>query len=205
MIGRLVRLPLSLAKAISQVVTNNPDAFKSSPDKMRISNSVSGMTPGSPFITALATLPVAPGVAVHSIIAVKGDGPAESSDDGVVEYTSAHLSDATSELVVRSGRSNQSDPQTIAEVRRILLLHLKEACASGVGCANGTPAASVGPGRWMRAPRLPAFWRRKSIHFVETHLRLLHRYAHPSCGAHSVRRPGSRGNYPRSRLHRKRA
>ena len=145
MIGRLVRLPLSLAKAMSQVITNNPDAFKSSPDKMRISNSVSGMTPGSPFITALATLPVAPGIAVHSIIAVKGDGPVESNDDGVVEYTSAHLPNATSELVVRSGHSNQPNPQTIAEVRRILLLHLKEACASGVGCANGTPAASVGP------------------------------------------------------------
>jgi hypothetical protein len=95
------------------------------------------MRPGSPFIQALAPLPIAPGIAVHSIIAVNGDGPVESGDDGVVAYSSAHLPEADSELVVRSGHSNQSNPQAIAEVLRILLLHLKQACAEGVGCADG--------------------------------------------------------------------
>ncbi|MEZ5592188.1 MAG: hypothetical protein R3F53_16345 [Gammaproteobacteria bacterium] len=40
----------------------------------------------------------------------------------VVEYSSAHLEDADSELVVRSGHSTQANPHTIQEVRRILLL-----------------------------------------------------------------------------------
>ena len=51
---------------------------------------------------ALAPVPIAPGVAVHSIIAVKGDGPVEEGHDGVVEYSSAHLEGVDSELVVRS-------------------------------------------------------------------------------------------------------
>jgi hypothetical protein len=67
----------------------------------------------------------------------------KNGDDGVVEYSSAHLQQAVSELVVRSGHSNQSNPQTIAEVRRILLLHLKESCDTGMGCADGIVRQSV--------------------------------------------------------------
>jgi pimeloyl-ACP methyl ester carboxylesterase len=144
LIARLVRLPLTVTEAMASVLSNNLDAFRFDPAKNRIGTSVYGMTPGSPFINALASLPIAPGVAVHSIISVKDDGPVESGDDGVVQYSSAHLPGAASELVVHSGHSNQSDPRTIAEVRRILLLHLKESCAGGIECANGTAAASVG-------------------------------------------------------------
>jgi pimeloyl-ACP methyl ester carboxylesterase len=149
LIGRLVRFPLSVAQAVGEVLTSNAGALKFDPDKNASGSSVNGMTPGSPSITALASLPISPGVAAHSIISVNGDGPVESGDDGVVEYSSAHLQDVVSELVVRSGHSNQSNPQTIAEVHRILLLHLKEACAAGVGCADG--AAAVGHG-------LPTAW-----------------------------------------------
>lgn len=144
LIGRLVRFPLTVAQAMSAIVTNNADALRIDPDKTRIGGSVYGMAPGSPFINALAPLPFAPGVAAHSIIAVDGNGPVESGNDGVVEYSSAHLSETVSELVVRSGHSNQSNPLAIAEVRRILLLHLKESCAAGVGCANGAVPALVG-------------------------------------------------------------
>ncbi len=84
LIGRLIRLPLTVARAMGDVLTNNAEALRFDPDKARIGSSVSGMSPGSPFITALAALPIAPGVAVHSIIAVKGNGPVESGDDGVV-------------------------------------------------------------------------------------------------------------------------
>ena len=53
------------------------------------------------------------------------DGPLATADDGVVKYRSAHIPYADSELVVRhSGHSTQSNPITIAEVRRILLEHL---------------------------------------------------------------------------------
>jgi hypothetical protein len=55
-------------------------------------------------------------------------GPVETGDDGVVTYQSAHIPEAVSEFVVRAGHSVQSEPQTVREVRRILLLHLAEAC-----------------------------------------------------------------------------
>jgi len=54
---------------------------------------------------------------------VKGDGPPEKGDDGVVRYTSAHIEPVESELVVRSAHSTQSNPHTIEEVRRILYRH----------------------------------------------------------------------------------
>ena len=93
------------------------------------------MDPGSPLMANLASLPLAPGVSGHSIIAVKGNGPVEEGNDGVVEYKSAHLDGMESEFVVRSGHSCQSNTHTIQEVRRILLLHAKELCDTKVVCA----------------------------------------------------------------------
>jgi hypothetical protein len=104
------------------------------------------MTPGSPLITGLAEIPVAPGIPAHSIIAVRGDGPLEDASDGVVRYESAHIEGVESELVVRSGHSVQSNPQTVLEVRRILLLHAEEACREkGIGCAK--PPELIGEAR----------------------------------------------------------
>ena len=71
----------------------------------------------------LAELPVVPGVTTHSIIPVRGSGPPEEGNDGVVKYTSAHIDGVASELVVRSGHSTQAEPATIEETRRILLEH----------------------------------------------------------------------------------
>jgi hypothetical protein len=94
--------------------------------------SIYGMTPGSPFSKTVSSIPVAPTVTAHSIIAVDGDGPVETGDDGVVEYSSAHIDEAASELVIRSGHSVQSNPKAVAEVRRILLLQWQSACPRGV-------------------------------------------------------------------------
>ena len=74
-------------------------------------------------VQGLQQIPVAPSIKAHSIIAVKGTGPAEQGNDGVVEYTSAHIDGVESELVVRSPHSCQGNPHTMEEVRRILRLH----------------------------------------------------------------------------------
>jgi hypothetical protein len=81
------------------------------------------MNPNHPAIRTLASIPVDPNIPAHSIIAVKGDGPKEKGDDGVVAYRSAHIDEAVSELVVRWSHSVQGHPQAIEEVRRILLEH----------------------------------------------------------------------------------
>jgi hypothetical protein len=79
------------------------------------------MSASNPLLQALAAIPVAPFVAAHSVIAVRGNGPIETGDDGVVSYQSAHIPEAVSELVFRSGHSVQSNPLAVNEVRRILL------------------------------------------------------------------------------------
>jgi hypothetical protein len=84
------------------------------------------MDPKSRFIQTLDSIRIAPGVTAHSIIAVENpDDPKEEWNDGVVAYSSAHLEGVTSELIVHSSHSTQSEPQTIEEVRRILLENLK--------------------------------------------------------------------------------
>jgi hypothetical protein len=137
LVGRLVRLPLDQVRMFADLLTDNGDALRVSPDNVGI-GSVHGMTPGSPMIEALASIPVAPPVTAHSIIAVEGDGPVGTGDDGVVKYSSAHIDEAASELVVRSGHSVQANPKTVAEVRRILLLHWLAACPHGC-----SPAATA--------------------------------------------------------------
>ena len=82
------------------------------------------MDPDNNFVKNLATLPFAERVRLHSIVSVKTRGPVEEGNDGVVEYSSAHLDEAVSELVVRHAHSCQGVPATIGELRRILFVHL---------------------------------------------------------------------------------
>jgi pimeloyl-ACP methyl ester carboxylesterase len=90
----------------------------------RVPTSIDNMSPGHPFIKALAGIPVSGEVTAHSIIAVDGDAPLDRAGDGVVKYQSAHVEDVESELIVRSPHSGmQAAPATIEEVRRILLAH----------------------------------------------------------------------------------
>jgi pimeloyl-ACP methyl ester carboxylesterase len=119
---RFVRLPGSLLRVGADLLTlKGPDLLV-----RRLPTSVDNMKPSNPFLKTLAAMPVAPGVHVNSIIAIKGDGPSAAGDDGVVAYRSAHTDGAESELIVNSGHSTQSTPRTIEEVRRILQLGLEE-------------------------------------------------------------------------------
>jgi hypothetical protein len=91
----------------------------------RLPSSVDNMRSDSPFTLTLQAIPIAPQVSAHSIIPVLGGPPPEDQDDGVVEYSSAHLEEAQSEFIVfRSGHSTQAHPDTIQETRRILIEHL---------------------------------------------------------------------------------
>jgi len=102
--------------------------------------SLDSMSPKNPALLAFSEIPVHPSIKAHSIIAIKGEDTPPDGDDGVVEYSSAHLPDVESELVVRSSHSCQSIPKVIEEVRRILREHLREqgkkVQANGVVPAN---------------------------------------------------------------------
>ena len=104
------------------------DAYTEAARSMKnVPKSIDNMNPENGFIQILGSIPVSPDVTAHSIIAVKNPkDQREKWVDGVVSYSSAHIDDVASELVVHSGHSTQSDPETIEEVRRILLEHLEQ-------------------------------------------------------------------------------
>ncbi len=118
--SKFVNLPPALLKVGKEMVTLDP---KGVAREIRIPTAVDNMDWSSPFLQTLASLPIAEGVKSNSIIPVKGNGPYEEGDDGVVRYKSAHIDGVESELVVRSGHSTQSEPETIEEIRRILYEH----------------------------------------------------------------------------------
>ncbi len=122
-VAKLVTLPVGVALVGRELLANNTDEPTFDVRRGWL-GSIYGMTPGSTFIRALASVPVVPDVAVNSIIPTLGNGPLAQRTDGVVSYASAHIEPVESELVVHSGHSTQSTPATIEEVRRILLHHL---------------------------------------------------------------------------------
>jgi pimeloyl-ACP methyl ester carboxylesterase len=124
-VGGYVATPFQLAAVVGDVATRNRDAFalSSAYSLSRAPTSMDQMNPRNPFLRTLAEIPIAPGVAVNSIVAVKDAGPLEEATDGFVPYRSDHLDGVESEVVVRSGHSVQDQPAAVEEVRRILLLH----------------------------------------------------------------------------------
>jgi hypothetical protein len=124
----LVNLPGRFAKLSVDILTLQKQGAFLGP-VTGIPTSITNMNPNNRFIRALAAIPIADGVVAHSIIAVEGDGPPETGDDGVVKYTSAHIDGVASEKIVRSSHSTQGHPETIQEIKRILYERAKELTA----------------------------------------------------------------------------
>lgn len=89
-------------------------------------NSVVFLRANSPLLKSILALPMRPGVPYHSVIGDQGKGNTPNSSDGVVPYWSSHLEGAKSEKVVPSGHGSHENPEGIAELRRILRLHLAQ-------------------------------------------------------------------------------
>jgi hypothetical protein len=113
--GRLTRLGMEVAKWQTQGFLAGP--FTGIP------TAITNMNPSNRFLQTLASIPIVKGVTAHSIIAVQGEGPVEDGADGVVMYKSAHIDGVASEKVVRSSHSTQGNPETIQEIKRILIEH----------------------------------------------------------------------------------
>jgi pimeloyl-ACP methyl ester carboxylesterase len=152
-LSRFVTLPGDVLTAVADLVEGNKDAILFDPRRPGFS-SVYGMRPGSPFLSALAATPIAPGIAAHSIIPVTGAGPGPNATDGVVTYRSASIDGVESELVIPfSGHSVQGNPLAIEEVRRILLAHADAVCAtSGIACGPTAAGGRTGTGRVAAPP-----------------------------------------------------
>lgn len=125
LLSRVISLPGTLLRSFKELMSTDPDIAAKITMK-DIPKSIDDMNPESSFIKTLSSLKIADNVMAHSIIPVKNqDAPKEKWNDGVVRYESAHIDCAASELIVKAGHSAQEEPQTIEEVRRILIENLK--------------------------------------------------------------------------------
>lgn len=121
--NKFINLPGGIAKSAIQIAKLREPNMLGTP--FTIPTALDNTDASNPFLKSLAAMPIADGVHAHSIIPVKGTGPVEDGNDGVVEYKSAHIDGVESELVVRSGHSTQATPETIEEIRRILYEHAR--------------------------------------------------------------------------------
>ncbi len=87
--------------------------------------SVHGLSPNSPLLHALDQHPIQ--AAHHTVAGDRGKGNSPKSSDGVVPYGSSHLASAQSELIVPGPHGSYKLPETVAELSRILRLHLHSA------------------------------------------------------------------------------
>ena len=124
----VITLPFTILSPFSEIFSKTQWAVKDARMLDNVPRSTDNMNPGHPFIRIFSSIPLAPQITAHSIIAVDNpEDPQEEWSDGVVKYSSAHVEGVASEYVVHSGHSAQENPQAIEEVRRILRENLHDA------------------------------------------------------------------------------
>jgi triacylglycerol esterase/lipase EstA (alpha/beta hydrolase family) len=118
----LITLPARLTTVMVDSLTGS-DLAQLTGSSKRLPNSITGLRPSSPALPVINSVPI--GVPYHSIIGNRGrPGPLAESSDGVVAYWSSHLAGAQSECIVPGPHGSCQLPQTIAELDRILRLHI---------------------------------------------------------------------------------
>jgi pimeloyl-ACP methyl ester carboxylesterase len=128
--SRLVKAPfklLSAGTAAMKMISFRDDDLKLD----RIPNSVDTLAPNNRFVRNINKYPLTPGIPYNCIVGDRGKGGNKDKtkpccSDGLVPYWSSYLPGAESELTVPSGHGAHQNPQAIAEIRRILLLHAGE-------------------------------------------------------------------------------
>ena len=115
----------------NQLLARNPDFFRPGAP-LDVTTSIDSLDPDSPLLPVLLTSQHGPWVKYHSIA---GELPhkgitgwlAGGEGDGIVTLESARLDDAESQIVVPADHTSvHRHPQSILEVRRILLEHVAQ-------------------------------------------------------------------------------
>ena len=131
----LITLPARLTAVMLDTLTS-ADLAQITGSSKRLPNSITGLKPTSPALPVINSVPIR--VPYHSIIGDRGKGDCPNCSDGVVAYWSSHLDGAQSEKIVPGPHGSCQLPQTIAELDRILRLHL------GISSASKTSVAQAG-------------------------------------------------------------
>ncbi len=117
----LINLPGQLATVMKDSLSSG-ELLRLTGSSKRLPNSVWGLKPTNPALPVINEARIS--VPYHSIIGDRGKGDSPNSTDGVVAYWSSHLDGAQSEKIVPGPHGSCELPQTIAELDRILRLHL---------------------------------------------------------------------------------
>ena len=120
----LVHMPGNLMKTVDSQLNENFTDFGIKAMSQK-TTSVDILKPKAWQLNTILDLPMSERVTYHSIIGNNRKKPVPIKGDGVVPYWSSHLDGAASELVVKSGHGVHKHPQAIAELKRILYLHLE--------------------------------------------------------------------------------
>jgi hypothetical protein len=120
---RVVQPPSDSLEVVAQVERDNPGAL-SPVLQGRLPSSVDMLRTDNPLSAVLRQLPFSPLVTLHTIAGHGPHPPERARGDLVVPLASAHLDETVSEHWVPAIHINITyHPQTIAEVRRILIEH----------------------------------------------------------------------------------
>jgi hypothetical protein len=126
--GGLGKIAISLITLPGKVMSVMKDSLTSAElvhltgSAKRFPNSVWGLKPTNPALPVINEARIS--VPYHSIIGDRGKDHCPECSDGVVAYWSSHLDGAQSECIVPGPHGSCQLPQTIAELDRILRLHL---------------------------------------------------------------------------------
>jgi len=123
----MIKLPDELQEVGKGIVTADPDAYTGkAAERQKFPDGVQSLQPDHDVILALDNLSIDDRVTYHSIVGDRGKGNSPESSDGVVGYWSSTLDGAASETIVPSDHSSHRSPDGIAELVRILHLHLDD-------------------------------------------------------------------------------
>jgi triacylglycerol esterase/lipase EstA (alpha/beta hydrolase family) len=117
----IITLPAQLATVMKDSLTSG-ELVQLTGSSKHLPNSVWGLKPTNPALPVINEARIT--VPYHSIIGDRGKDHCPNCTDGVVAYWSSHLDGAQSEVIVPGPHGSCELPQTIAELDRILRLHL---------------------------------------------------------------------------------
>jgi len=128
--GSLISLPNTTSQLSHLIYEQNNQSLW---DRMFTPRtSVDSLNKHSAVLRLVAQTELPDGVQHHNIVGVSKGKRLSDLSDGVVTFRSAHREHVDSEIRVKASHSDvHRHPDSVAEVRRILLLHLKERQSAG--------------------------------------------------------------------------
>ena len=140
LLSNLIRLPktltIGLADATLQAAKDTVEGDAAAQSSVRPPTSITSLSPKSRSFSGFNQLALPKGITFHSIIGDKGHNDTPHSSDGVVPYWSSHIAPVESELIIDSNHSVPDKAETSDEIRRILLLHLRQEGATEISTAK---------------------------------------------------------------------